>query len=87
MYTVTNITNTTGPVSPTPDGGAFTGLTLHVGDIPGLSIITWKPGQVIDLDLIATRTNILQSQALRVHVNEGRMTVTASAAPGTTTLA
>lgn len=84
-YIITNITNTTAPVSYTPDG-YFTGITLYVGDIPGVSVISWNPGQVIDLDLIATRTNILQSQSLRVHINEGRMIAVASAVPSSVTL-
>ena len=82
-YIITNITNTTAPISHTPDG-YFTGLTLYVADIPGVSVISWKPGQAIDLELIATRTNILQSRTLRVHILEGRMTLTASADPAVT---
>lgn len=81
MYTVTNITNTTGPVSYTPDG-YFTGLTLFISDIPNVGVIKLKPAQSVDLDLIATRTQILESSHLKIHVNEGRMSVTASADPG-----
>lgn len=80
-YVVTNITNTTGPISPTPDG-YYTGQILYVGDIPNVSVISWTPGQAIDLDLITTRTQIFESRHLRVHINEGRMTVVASADPG-----
>lgn len=58
------------PISP---AGQVYGKDLVVADIPNVGVIKWYPGQVIDLELITSTAQILQSTHLRVHINEGRM--------------
>jgi hypothetical protein len=77
-YLVKNVTYLSpilGPdgVAPISPAGEVYGKDLVVADIPNVGIIKWYPGQVIDLEAIATTDQILQSMHLRVHINEGRM--------------
>lgn len=84
-YIVTNTTNATGHNYFTPDGYTM-GQDLWISDIPNLAPVKLRPGQSKDFDLITTRTQILQSSHLRIHVLENRMSVVASADPGTDTV-
>ena len=68
-YLVTNTTDVSGIVSPTPDG-YYTGQILYVADIPNVATLKWNPGQTIDLDQIASRVQIEKSRHLRVHDNK-----------------
>jgi hypothetical protein len=75
---IQNITDTdmTGKYTfPTPNGGIVKGIELYVADIPNVATISWLPGQIVDLGLIATTAQIDQSRHLRVHILEGRMVV------------
>ena len=48
-------------------------MILSVNDIPNVFWIKWMPGEIKDLELIATNDQILQSRHLKVHILEGRM--------------
>lgn len=77
-YLVQNITYNAPVLNPdgyqvlSPSGYAY-GLDLYVSDIPNVSAIKWHPGQIIDLESIASTTQIDQSRHLKVHISEGRM--------------
>lgn len=70
-YVVKNITDVT--TSP---------KDIAIGDIPGVATITLKAGQARDLEVYATRNQIMDSSHLKVHISEGRVSVlTVSAQP------
>ena len=77
-YLVQNTTYTSPVLNPdgyqvlSPSGFAY-GLDLYVEDIPNVSVLKWHPGQIIDLESIATTLQIEQSRHLKVHISEGRM--------------
>ena len=78
-YLIQNITHTSPilgpagyvPISPVP--GFVYGMELYVNDIPNVTRVKWYPGQIIDLEKIATVAQIEQSRHLKVHIAEGRM--------------
>lgn len=71
IYIVKNITDTT--TAP---------KDIAIADIPGVAIVTIKAGQTKDLEIYATRNQILDSSHLKLHISEGRVSVlTVSAQP------
>ena len=64
IYRFKNITD----ASPSPQD-------IYVADIPGLQSIKIRPGQVIDLERLATRNQILDSSHIKVHINASRASI------------
>lgn len=63
-YVIKNITD----ASPSP-------RAVSIGDIPGVGIIVVQPGRQQDLEVMATRNQILDSSHLKLHIAEGRLAV------------
>lgn len=64
VYLVTNITDS----SPKP-------MRISLGDIPGRVVVELDPGETVDLERFSTRNQILDAKSVRVHLQEGRITV------------
>lgn len=59
----------------------LTNRKLAIADIPNVNVLYIDAYSTLDLELHATRNQILDSQSLKLHIAEGRISVTASASP------
>lgn len=59
----------------------LTNKKLSIADIPNVGVIYIDPNATLDLELYATRNQILDSAHLKLHIAESRISITASPSP------
>jgi len=64
VYLLTNVTDSTNDPK-----------SIRIADIPNRVVVEVAPGETVDLERFSTRNQILDSLHIKVHLNEGRITV------------